>query len=166
MGLDAAKITKTDLHIHVPAGAVPKDGPSAGVAISAALMSLFRNRAIHQEMAMTGEVTLTGRVLPVGGVREKVLAARRAGITTVLIPRHNEKDLVELPAEVKADVTFHSVDTLDDVMHLLFPAKAPKPAAAASKPQPTPAKTAKKEAPRKPGLPPPPGKPTRRAGSA
>ena len=121
MGLDPARIVKTDLHIHVPAGAVPKDGPSAGVAISAALMSLFRDRAIHQEMAMTGEVTLTGRVLPVGGVREKVLAARRAGITTVLIPRHNEKDLIELPAEVQADVTFHSIDTLDDVMAHLFP---------------------------------------------
>ncbi len=167
MGLDAAKLTKTDLHIHVPAGAVPKDGPSAGVAISAALMSLFRDRAIHQELAMTGEVTLTGRVLPVGGVREKVLAARRAGITTVLVPRHNEKDLVELPAEVKADVTFHAIDTLDDVMAHLFPT-LPKPTAA-SKPQPGHPKV--KEAPRKPGLPAPggksqpPGKPTRRARS-
>jgi ATP-dependent Lon protease len=166
MHLDVAKITKTDLHIHVPAGAVPKDGPSAGVAIAAALMSLFRHRAIHQEMAMTGEVTLTGRVLPVGGVREKVLAARRAGITTVLIPRHNEKDLVELPAEVKADVTFHTIDTLDDVMVHLFPMK-PKPTAA-KPPQPG-KKGRTKEAPRKPGLPPPPdvkpglpNKPTRR----
>ena len=134
LGLDASKITKTDVHIHVPAGAVPKDGPSAGVAISAALISLFSNRAIHQELAMTGEVTLTGRVLPVGGVREKVLAARRAGITTVLIPRHNEKDLIELPAEVKADVTFHAVDTLEDVVKLLFPPESAKPNAA--KPQP------------------------------
>ncbi len=163
MGLDIGKLTKTDLHIHVPAGAVPKDGPSAGVAIAAALMSLFRHRAIHQEMAMTGEVTLTGRVLPVGGVREKVLAARRAGITTVLIPRHNEKDLVELPAEVKADVTFHAIDTLDDVMSHLFPARA-KPKAA----KPHPGRDRPKEVPRKPGLPPPgakpgvPSKPTRR----
>ena len=92
----------------MPAGAVPKDGPSAGVAIAAALISLFRHKPIHQDLAMTGEVTLTGRVLPVGGVREKILAARRAGIKTVLIPRHNEKDLVELPAEVKADLTFHA----------------------------------------------------------
>jgi ATP-dependent Lon protease len=126
MGLDAAKITKTDLHIHVPAGAVPKDGPSAGVAISAALMSLFRDKPIHQNLAMTGEVTLTGRVLPVGGVREKVLAARRAGITKILLPRHNEKDLIELPAEVKADVEFHTVDTLDDVVLHLFPSGKPK----------------------------------------
>jgi ATP-dependent Lon protease len=124
--LEAAQFAKTDVHVHVPGGAVPKDGPSAGVAIAAALMSLFRLEAIHQELAMTGEVTLTGRVLPVGGVREKVLAARRAGIKTVVIPRHNEKDLVELPAEVKADLTFHLVDTLDDVVPLLFP---PRPRA-------------------------------------
>jgi ATP-dependent Lon protease len=160
MGLDAAKITKTDLHIHVPAGAVPKDGPSAGVAISAALMSLFRNKAIHQNLAMTGEVTLTGRVLPVGGVREKVLAARRAGITKILIPRHNEKDLIELPAEVKADVTFQSVDTLDDVVEHLFPTAKPRDPAA------KPAKGLKTRVPvkatRKSGQ---PDKPGRRPGS-
>jgi ATP-dependent Lon protease len=126
LNIEPARFGKTDVHIHVPAGAVPKDGPSAGVAISAALMSLFRARAIHQNLAMTGEVTLTGRVLPVGGVREKILAARRAGINVVLIPRHNEKDLVELPAEVKADMVFHLIDTLDDVVPHLFPAKARK----------------------------------------
>jgi ATP-dependent Lon protease len=127
--LDAGRVTKTDVHIHVPAGAVPKDGPSAGVAIAAALLSLFRREPIRRDLAMTGEVTLTGRVLPVGGVREKVLAARRAGITTVLIPHHNEKDLVELPAEVKADVTFHSVSTLDEVIPHLFSRKGPRLAA-------------------------------------
>ena len=157
LGLDGGKITKTDVHIHVPAGAVPKDGPSAGVAISAALISLFSNRAIHQELAMTGEVTLTGRVLPVGGVREKVLAARRAGITTVLIPRHNEKDLIELPAEVKADVTFHAVDTLEDVVKLLFPPESTKPNAA--KPQPG-RQRPTKEAARKTALPTPAPAPT------
>ena len=124
--LDTSRFHKTDLHIHVPAGAVPKDGPSAGVAIAAALISLFRGKAIHQDLAMTGEVTLTGRVLPVGGVREKILAARRAGIKSVLIPRHNEKDLVEIPAEVKADVTFQLVDTLDDVVPRLFPEPPPQ----------------------------------------
>ena len=103
LALDASRFGKTDLHIHVPAGAVPKDGPSAGVAIAAALISLFRDKPIKPNLAMTGEVTLTGRVLPVGGVREKILAARRAGIETVLLPRHNEKDLVDIPAEVKAD---------------------------------------------------------------
>jgi len=167
LGLDAARITKTDVHIHVPAGAVPKDGPSAGVAISAALISLFSDRAIHQELAMTGEVTLTGRILPVGGVREKVLAARRAGITTVLIPRHNEKDLIELPAEVKADVTFHAVDTLEDVVKLLFPSNAAKPTTA--KPQPGRPRP-NKEVARKTALPGPtpasPTKPTRRPRSA
>jgi ATP-dependent Lon protease len=171
MGLDASKIVKTDLHIHVPAGAVPKDGPSAGVAISAALMSLFRRRAIHQNLAMTGEVTLTGRVLPVGGVREKVLAARRAGITKILIPRHNEKDLVELPPEVKADVTFHSIDTLDDVVEHLFPTTKPR----ASAPKPSPARKGpaarRLDPPLKPPLPgrekpATPGKPARRTGSA
>lgn len=130
LALDPVKLGKTDVHIHVPAGAVPKDGPSAGVAIASALISLFRDRPIKPELAMTGEVTLTGRVLPVGGVRDKVLAARRAGIRSVLLPRHNEKDLVELPADVKADLTFRFVDTLEDVIPKLFddvPAKARKP---------------------------------------
>ena len=118
--LDASRFGKTDLHIHVPAGAVPKDGPSAGVAIAAALISFFRGLPIVSNLAMTGEVTLTGRVLPVGGVREKILAARRAGIEVVLLPRHNEKDLVDIPAEVKADLTTRLVDTLSDVVPYLF----------------------------------------------
>jgi ATP-dependent Lon protease len=120
LALDTSKFQKTDLHIHVPAGAVPKDGPSAGVAIASALISLFRDTPIIPNLAMTGEVTLTGRVLPVGGVREKILAARRAGIKIVLLPRHNEKDLVDIPAEVKADVAVRLVDTLDDVVSGLF----------------------------------------------
>ncbi|APW63130.1 endopeptidase La [Paludisphaera borealis] len=125
--LDPSRISKTDVHIHVPAGAVPKDGPSAGVAIASALISLFRDQPITNELAMTGEVTLTGRVLPVGGVRDKILAARRAGIRTVLLPRHNEKDLVELPPEVKADLTFRLIDTLDDVVPRLFEPPSAKP---------------------------------------
>jgi len=120
LALDSSRFNKTDLHIHVPAGAVPKDGPSAGVAIAAALISLFRDTPIQPNLAMTGEVTLTGRVLPVGGVREKILAARRAGIQNVLLPRHNEKDLVDIPAEVKADLTVRLVDTLSDVVARLF----------------------------------------------
>ena len=137
--LDASRFGKTDLHIHVPAGAVPKDGPSAGVAIAAALISLFRDKPIQPNLAMTGEVTLTGRVLPVGGVREKILAARRAGIKIVLIPRHNEKDLVEIPAEVKADLTLRLVDTLDDVVPDLFesrPRARPAPTAHRSRSRP------------------------------
>jgi ATP-dependent Lon protease len=146
LALDTSRFHKTDLHIHVPAGAVPKDGPSAGVAIAAALISLFRGRPILANLAMTGEVTLTGRVLPVGGVREKILAARRAGIQVVLIPRHNEKDLVEIPAEVKADLALQLVDTLDDVVPRLFardarefdthPQASKKTAPASKKPAP------------------------------
>jgi ATP-dependent Lon protease len=137
--LDASRFGKTDLHIHVPAGAVPKDGPSAGVAIAAALISFFRGQPILPNLAMTGEVTLTGRVLPVGGVREKILAARRAGIKVVLLPRHNEKDLVDIPAEVKADLTLRLVDTLSDVVPYLFdkrssPAKASAHRATLEKP--------------------------------
>jgi ATP-dependent Lon protease len=138
--LDTSRLHKTDLHIHVPAGAVPKDGPSAGVAIAAALISLFRGKPIAPNLAMTGEVTLTGRVLPVGGVREKILAARRAGIRIVLIPRHNEKDLVEIPTEVKADLSLQFVDTLDDVVARLFKTE---PRKADTHPQ-----TLKKTAPR------------------
>ncbi len=140
LDLDATRFARTDVHIHVPAGAVPKDGPSAGVAISAALISLFRDEPVRGDLAMTGEVTLTGRVLPVGGVREKVLAARRAGIKAILVPRHNLKDLIELPEEVKADVEFDPVDTLGDVMaHLFRPAsetRAAKPPPASSRGKP------------------------------
>jgi ATP-dependent Lon protease len=163
LALDSSRITKTDVHIHVPAGAVPKDGPSAGVAIAAALISLFRDQPIRNEIAMTGEVTLTGRVLPVGGVREKILAARRAGIKTVMLPRHNEKDLVELPSEVKADLSFRLVDSLDDVVPRLFetknarsqrkpdPVKPKSPRVAAEKPSkigPLPAPKPKSDLPR------------------
>ena len=142
LAIDTTRVNKTDVHIHVPAGAVPKDGPSAGVAIASALISLFRDLPIAREMAMTGEVTLTGRVLPVGGVREKILAARRAGIRTVLIPRHNEKDLVELPAEVKADLTFGLVDTLDDVVARLFVAPTTR---SRSKPDPLKSKVSQRK---------------------
>ncbi len=126
LAIESSWFGKTDVHIHVPGGAVPKDGPSAGVAITSALLSLVRRMPIRPNLAMTGEVTLTGRVLPVGGIREKVLAARRAGMKEVLIPRHNEKDLRDLPAEVKADMIFHSVDTLDDVVPHLFAQAEPK----------------------------------------
>ncbi|RUL84330.1 endopeptidase La [Tautonia sociabilis] len=121
LGIDPARFAKTDVHIHVPAGAVPKDGPSAGVAIASALISLFRDEPVRRDLAMTGELTLTGRVLPVGGVKEKVLGARRAGIKSVLLPRYNEKDLTDLPEEVREDLTFRGVESLDDVVAALFP---------------------------------------------
>ena len=129
------------MHIHVPAGAVPKDGPSAGVAIASALISLFRDEPIRRDLAMTGELTLTGRVLPVGGVKEKVLGARRAGIKTVLLPRYNEKDLTDLPEEVREDLTFRSVESLDDVVAALF--TKPPEGRKAMPPQSRPARSAR-----------------------
>jgi ATP-dependent Lon protease len=115
---------KHHFHMHVPAGATPKDGPSAGVSMVTALASRITGRAVRARLAMTGEITLRGKVLPVGGVKEKVLAARRAGVRTVLLPRHNGKDLVDIPAEVRRDVKIELVDTLDDVLRLaLEPAR-------------------------------------------
>ncbi|RIL10445.1 endopeptidase La [bacterium] len=104
-----------DLHVHVPAGATPKDGPSAGVAMATALASLLTRRPVRPDVGMTGEITLRGKVLPVGGIREKVLAAHRAGLTTVILPRRNEPDLEEVPAEARARLTFVPVDTIADV---------------------------------------------------
>jgi ATP-dependent Lon protease len=111
---------KHDLHIHVPSGAIAKDGPSAGVALVASLVSLLRGQPLPPEIAMTGEITLTGRVLPVGGVREKLLAARRAGISTVLLPAQNAKDTIELPKEVLDDLSLQFVETVDEVMDRLL----------------------------------------------
>ena len=109
-----------DVHIHVPAGAVPKDGPSAGITMATALTSLALGRPVSEEVAMTGEVTLTGQVLPIGGLKEKVLAAERAGISTVIIPRENEGDLDELPRDVRKRLRFVPVDTVDEVMQAAF----------------------------------------------
>jgi ATP-dependent Lon protease len=109
----------SDLHVHVPAGAIPKDGPSAGVTMVTALASLLTQRRPRPRLAMTGEVTLSGRVLPVGGIKEKVLAAHRAGVTTVILPARNEKNLVEdIPPSVRATMTFHLVDSVEQVLAL------------------------------------------------
>ena len=116
LGINADEFKDTDIHIHVPAGAVPKDGPSAGVAMFTALASLFTNRPVSSEVAMTGEVTLRGLVLPIGGLKEKSLAAARARIKKVIIPKLNEKDLPEIPEEVKRKVTFYPAETVDDVL--------------------------------------------------
>jgi ATP-dependent Lon protease len=107
---------KVDIHIHVPAGAIPKDGPSAGVTIVAALASLMSQRPIRHDLAMTGEITLRGRVLPVGGIKEKILAARRAGIDTVLLPARNEKDLVDIPAHIRKQLKLVFVREVSDVL--------------------------------------------------
>jgi ATP-dependent Lon protease len=117
------------VHIHVPAGAVPKDGPSAGVTMTTALASLLSGRPVRSDVAMTGEVSLTGRVLPIGGVKQKLLAAHRMGITTVLIPARNEPDLDDVPASVLAELTVHPVSDVREVLSLaLEPAHTAAPA--------------------------------------
>ena len=116
LGINPEEFKDMDIHVHVPAGAVPKDGPSAGIAMFTALASLFTNRPVRSDVAMTGEVTLRGLVLPIGGLKEKSLAAARAGVKRVIIPKLNEKDLPEIPEEVKAKVTFYPAETVDDVL--------------------------------------------------
>ncbi len=116
LGFDESRFEKTDIHIHVPEGGIPKDGPSAGVTIAVALASAFTGRKVRSNVAMTGEITLRGRVLPVGGIKEKVLAAHRARFKTVLLPRKNEKDLVDVPKNVKRDLKIIFTDHMDDVL--------------------------------------------------
>ncbi|MBM4330218.1 MAG: endopeptidase La [Deltaproteobacteria bacterium] len=116
----------SDIHIHVPSGAIPKDGPSAGVTMLTALTSLLTGRPVRSDVAMTGEITLRGLVLPVGGIKEKVLAARRAGIATVILPKKNEKDLDEVSEQVKKDLKFHFVKRMDEVIELALKKKANK----------------------------------------
>ena len=116
LGIAPRTFAHTDVHVHVPAGAVPKDGPSAGVAMFTALASLFTDKPVRSDIAMTGEISLRGTVLPIGGLKEKSLAAYRAGITTILIPEANRKDLPDIPAEVKRGVTINFVKTVDDVL--------------------------------------------------
>jgi ATP-dependent Lon protease len=114
-----------DIHVHVPAGSIPKDGPSAGITIATAIVSVLTGRPVHRGVAMTGEITLRGDVMPIGGLKEKILAAKLAGVTTVLIPKLNERELPEIPAPVKAGLSFHFVDHVDDVLaHALLPTAA------------------------------------------
>jgi ATP-dependent Lon protease len=113
---DKEFFSKNDIHIHVPAGAVPKDGPSAGVAIATALASLLTGRPVRADVGMTGEITLRGQVLPVGGIKEKVLAAHRAGLSTVILPKRNEKDLDDLPEDIREEMRFVLVDRVEEVL--------------------------------------------------
>jgi ATP-dependent Lon protease len=116
LGYDVALFEKSDIHIHVPAGAIPKDGPSAGVAMFVALASLLTGRTARNDVAMTGEISLRGLVLPIGGVKEKVLAAARAGITTVLLPARNQKDLEDVPEAARQQVRFVWLERVDDAV--------------------------------------------------
>ena len=117
------------MHVHVPAGAVPKDGPSAGVTMTTALAALLSGRPVRPDVAMTGEVSLTGRVLPIGGVKQKLLAAHRAGIAVVLIPQRNEPDLDDVPAEVLAKLEVHPVSDVREVLALALAPASSEPAA-------------------------------------
>jgi ATP-dependent Lon protease len=118
LGVASDFFEKSDIHVHVPAGGIPKDGPSGGVTLAASIASLLSGRPVRSDIAMTGEITLRGKVLPVGGIKEKVLAARRAGIKTIILPKRNERDLEDIPAEVRAELTFKFVDTVDEVLNL------------------------------------------------
>ena len=126
LGIDPKLLAESDFHIHVPAGAVPKDGPSAGVAMFTSLASLLLNRPVHHDVAMTGEITLRGLVLPIGGLKEKTLAAKRAGIRQVIVPKRNEKDMPEIPDEVKQTLKFHFVENIDQVLQVALGQKLVK----------------------------------------
>jgi ATP-dependent Lon protease len=132
LGVDPKLFDESDIHVHVPAGAIPKDGPSAGVAMFMALTSLLTDRAVRSDTAMTGEISLRGLVMPVGGIKEKVLAAMRAGIKTVMLPAKNRKDLQDVPEGARERLQFVWLETIDDAArHALHPG-APKAVASAA----------------------------------
>jgi ATP-dependent Lon protease len=116
LGFDPAILDNSDLHIHVPAGAIPKDGPSAGVAISTSLASLLTQRTVRSDVAMTGEISLRGVVMPVGGIKEKVVAAARAGIRTVILPGRNRRDFEDIPDSVRTRLEFVWAEKIEDVL--------------------------------------------------
>jgi ATP-dependent Lon protease len=116
LGINEKDFSEKDLHIHVPEGAIPKDGPSAGVAMATAMVSVFTNKKVRHDVAMTGEITLRGKVLPIGGVKEKLLAAHRLGVKTIILPKDNEKDLSEIPEEVSEELIIHLVESIDEVL--------------------------------------------------
>ena len=125
LGVDPDFSALKDVHIHVPAGAIPKDGPSAGITIATSLISSLTGKAVSKDVAMTGEVTLRGRVLPIGGLKEKVLAAHRAGIRTILFPMRNKPDLEEIPPKIKRTMLFIPVEIMEEVLEAaLVPAAA------------------------------------------
>jgi ATP-dependent Lon protease len=127
LGINEEAITDKEVHIHVPAGAVPKDGPSAGITMATALISVLSNRKVRRDVAMTGELTLTGRVLPIGGLKEKVLGALRAGITEIVMPAENAADLDDISPEVMDELNFHLVHDLDEVIEIALLGEPPRP---------------------------------------
>ena len=121
LGIDPELFDSQDVHLHIPAGALPKDGPSAGVVMTLALASAFSGRLVPTDFAATGEVTLRGRILPVGGIKMKLLAAHRAGLTHVAVPARNRKDIDELPEDISASIRIDLVDNMDEVIAMVFP---------------------------------------------
>jgi ATP-dependent Lon protease len=127
LGLSREFYRNVDLHLHVPEGAIPKDGPSAGITMATALASALARIPVRRDIAMTGEITLRGKVLPIGGLKEKLLAALRAGIFEAILPRGNEKDLQELPDNIRNAMKLHFVDSMDEVLALALEGPLPKP---------------------------------------
>ena len=139
LGIDPAFNSKQDIHIHLPEGAIPKDGPSAGITMATALVSALTGKPVRKDVAMTGEITLRGRVLPVGGIKDKVLAAFRAGITEIILPKENEKDIEEIPEDIRDQIEFHLVESVDEVFSIAIEGKlSPIPSASGEFEKPTP----------------------------
>jgi ATP-dependent Lon protease len=128
LGVDATRFEKSDIHVHIPAGAIPKDGPSAGVTLYTALVSLMTDRTVRNDVAMTGEISLRGLVLPVGGIKEKTVAAHRAGIRTVMLPARNRRDLDDIPESVRKDLQFVWLERVEDAVAVAIDGPVPKAA--------------------------------------
>src|SRR5207245_9468475 len=128
IGIDQSLFDSNDIHVHVPAGAQPKEGPSAGVTVLTAMASILTGRPVRDDVAMTGEITLRGRVLPIGGIKEKVLGAHRAGLPRVLVPSHNEADLDDIPADLRKQMQFVMLDPIDQALRERLVPRRPGPA--------------------------------------